>query len=87
MVCFEPLGDKFWVLDTRKDGHHVAASFNSDNLELGACHDYHTADAGWTYCDQFASHISERINIQFSGLVMEGDKILDQSETAYARTS
>lgn len=87
LVCFEPLGDKFWVLDTRADGHHVAASFNSDNLELGACHNYHGAAAEWTYCDQFAGHISEHINIQFSGLVMEGDRILDQSETAYARTT
>ena len=87
LVCFEPLGDKFWDLDTKADGHHAAASFSSDNLEIGACKNHHGAAAGWTYCDQLASHISEHINIQFSGLVVQGDKILEQTGTAYSRTT
>jgi len=77
LVCFEPLGDKFWVQDTKADGHHAAASFSSDNLEIGACKNR----------DQLASHISEHINIQFSGLVVQGDKILEQTGTANSRTT
>jgi hypothetical protein len=86
-VCFEPYGDKFWVRDYLADGHHVAASFSSENGEIGACHDYHSAAAGWTRCDQFSAHISEHQQMFFIGLVMEGSTILKQTGTAYAETT
>jgi hypothetical protein len=92
VVCFEPLGDKFWIGDTLNDGHHVAASFDTDSLELGACHDYHgsaglTNPIRWTYCDQFADHISEHQKIRFLGLVMEGSRILYRSSSLQAPTT
>lgn len=92
VVCFEPLGDKFWVGDTLNDGHHAAASFDTDSLELGACHDYHgssglTSPIRWTYCDQFSNHIGEHQNMGFVGLVMEGSRILYRSSRLQVPTT
>lgn len=78
-VCFQPQGDKFWVIDLKTDSHHVAAGFNTDYLHVGECHNYHGLQANWTVCDQFSTFILEGEDIYFTAYVMEGDRILARS--------
>ncbi|MGW7273335.1 hypothetical protein ACWGH5_22740 [Streptomyces sp. NPDC054864] len=87
-ACFEKSGDKFWVKDTKADGHYSAMLGSWGPIFQGdmICRNKSGSDVGWMYCD-FSSEIPEHSKVWFRADTMEGDGIVSSGGVVWSWSS
>lgn len=84
-ACFAAYGDRLWILDTAKDGHHAAGRLVKNDGDTFYCHNY-KGKGKWKSC-AWPKHIPEHSSLTMYAMNMEGGDIVDTSSYKIVKTT